>query len=326
MMLGDAMGMPGELWPRARIRERLGTISDFIDGPEDNDIALYYRAGEFTDDSSQALVFLEAMLEHGGVPPLADLATRLIRWVEAVDGFERNVLGANSKAALEAHRDGRDHTAHTARAETNGAAMRIAPVGCLVSWDRPDALAATVADISRVTHATDVAIGGAAMIAQAVASAVAGRDFDAVVGDALAVHDRAAALGHATYAANCRARLETALMLLGRCDGDAAVADMIYEVIGTGLPTSESVPAALAIAYHCRTPDRCALMCANLGGDTDTIGAMATAVCGAHAGIDGIPAAWVEQIERVNRVSIGDLARRTLAARQGFRVGRVPRS
>ena len=67
-------------------------------------------------------------------------------------------------------------------------------------------------------------------------------------------------------------------------------------------------------------------MCAHLGGDTDTIGAMATAVCGAHAGIDGIPAAWVEQIERVNRVSIGDLARRTLAARQGFRVGRAPRS
>ncbi|EHC62767.1 ADP-ribosylglycohydrolase, partial [Salmonella enterica subsp. enterica serovar Johannesburg str. S5-703] len=26
-------------------------------------------------------------------------------------------------------------------------------------------------------------------------------------------------------------------------------------------------------------PNRCAVLCANLGGDTDTIGAMATAIC-----------------------------------------------
>jgi ADP-ribosylglycohydrolase len=33
-------------------------------------------------------------------------------------------------------------------------------------------------------------------------------------------------------------------------------------------------------------PTRCAVLCANLGGDTDTIGAMATAICGALKGID----------------------------------------
>ncbi len=32
-------------------------------------------------------------------------------------------------------------------------------------------------------------------------------------------------------------------------------------------------------------PNRCAVLCANLGGDTDTIGAMVTAICGALHGV-----------------------------------------
>ena len=36
MVLGDAFGVPGELWPRAKVRERFGRITEFLDGPADN--------------------------------------------------------------------------------------------------------------------------------------------------------------------------------------------------------------------------------------------------------------------------------------------------
>ena len=39
MVLGDAFGVPGELWPRAKVRERFGTIDTFLDGREDNIVA-----------------------------------------------------------------------------------------------------------------------------------------------------------------------------------------------------------------------------------------------------------------------------------------------
>ncbi|WP_220267872.1 ADP-ribosylglycohydrolase family protein, partial [Enterobacter sp. Colony194] len=40
--------------------------------------------------------------------------------------------------------------------------------------------------------------------------------------------------------------------------------------------TIESVPCAIAMVELAQTdPNRCAILCANLGGDTDTIGAMA---------------------------------------------------
>ncbi|MGS4821303.1 ADP-ribosylglycohydrolase family protein, partial [Raoultella terrigena] len=49
-------------------------------------------------------------------------------------------------------------------------------------------------------------------------------------------------------------------------------------------------------------PNRCAVLCANLGGDTDTIGAMATAICGALNGISAIDSRLKARLDEVNRL------------------------
>ena len=67
MVLGDALGVPGELWPREKVRARFGHIDRFIDGPEDNIVACYFKAGHYTDDSAQAFVILKALLKAGTV-------------------------------------------------------------------------------------------------------------------------------------------------------------------------------------------------------------------------------------------------------------------
>lgn len=44
MALGDAMGMPAELWGRERARKFFGgKITEFIDGPKENDVAFNYN-------------------------------------------------------------------------------------------------------------------------------------------------------------------------------------------------------------------------------------------------------------------------------------------
>ena len=51
MALGDAMGMPAELWGRERARKFFGgKITGFIDGPKENDVAFNYNKAQFTDD------------------------------------------------------------------------------------------------------------------------------------------------------------------------------------------------------------------------------------------------------------------------------------
>ena len=56
----------------------------------------------------------------------------------------------------------------------------------------------------------------------------------------------------------------------------------------------------VSIAYYTQDPNKCCLMCANLGGDTDTIGAMATAICGAFVGYSKINPEYTELLRVQN--------------------------
>ncbi|XPE47740.1 ADP-ribosylglycohydrolase family protein [Shigella flexneri] len=59
--------------------------------------------------------------------------------------------------------------------------------------------------------------------------------------------------------------------------------------MGAGTSTLESVPAAIAMVELAGThPPAARCYAPTLGGDTDTIGAMATAICGALHGAQAI--------------------------------------
>ncbi|MCR6679959.1 ADP-ribosylglycohydrolase family protein, partial [Escherichia marmotae] len=75
----------------------------------------------------------------------------------------------------------------------------------------------------------------------------------------------------------------------------------LYQVIGAGTSTIESGPFAIALVELAQTdPNRCAILCANLGCDTDTIGAMATAICGALHAVNAIYPALKAELDAVN--------------------------
>ncbi len=318
MVLGDAFGVPGELWPREKLRERFGYITDFLDGPQDNIVACYFKAGHYTDDSAQAFVILNDLLKYQKVPEVKILAQDLIAWVESMNGFEINLLGPSSKASLLAHVKGEDYTVFTKTALTNGAAMRIAPVGTFFNFNEEKSLARTVAKISRVTHGTDVAIAGAAMVAQAVASFINERSVQDTINDVLSIFDYAKTLGETTWAASIKERLNLALAKIQSKPSKEEFSLWVYQVLGTGTMTSESVTAALAIAFYAQDPHLAAEICANLGGDTDTIGAMACAICGAYKGLSAFDPNVIAYLEKTNELNFNDLALKIMDKRQSF--------
>ncbi|MFQ8717891.1 MAG: ADP-ribosylglycohydrolase family protein [Enterobacter hormaechei] len=63
-------------------------------------------------------------------------------------------------------------------------------------------------------------------------------------------------------------------------------------------------------------PNRCAVLCANLGGDTDTIGAMATAICGALHGVQAIDPALKSELDAVNPLDFGRSCEKLLHFRE----------
>ena len=83
MALGDAMGMPAELWGRNRARKFFhGKITELLDGPAENDVAFNYKKGQFTDDTGQALVLLDSIASTNYVPDVTDIAARMLAWAE----------------------------------------------------------------------------------------------------------------------------------------------------------------------------------------------------------------------------------------------------
>ena len=282
MAIGDAMGMPPELWSRKRCLEYYGKITDFLDGCPENIISYQYKAGQFTDDTSQALTILDSLIETDFIPNSQNIATHILEWAEKEHAFKNNILGPTSKVALKLFQEGKSAKEFSDESVSNGAAMRIAPIGTLFSTTQKEELCRYVAAVSSVTHTSDITLAGASMIAMAVASALEYHDREKMIEDALSVEEYAMNLGASTPSPSLGARTKLGILLAQTYANDeTAFLENIYNVIGAGVNTSESVPAALAIAYYSFDVRKCALLCANLGGDTDTIGAMAAAICGA---------------------------------------------
>jgi ADP-ribosylglycohydrolase len=318
LAIGDALGMPTQSLPRALIVARYGgLLTGFEAGPPDQPIAPGLAAGSVTDDTEQAVLLAGLLIEGGGRTDAAELARRLERWESSMRARgSRDLLGPSTSQAIQALRDGASTATAGRSGTTNGAAMRITPVGLVNSAGDLDRLAARVTEASQVTHGTSVALAGAAAVAAAVSAGLDGATDAEATEIAAAAAARAARLGRWVAAADVAARISWAAGLAaGR---GTAASDDIYRLVGTGLATQESVPAAFAVLAACPgDPWLAVRMAASLGGDTDTIAAMAGAVAGACHGVHAFPAPARETVARVNQLRLDDLAAGLLALRDG---------
>jgi len=316
LAIGDALGMPTQSLSRERIRRDFGTLTGFEPAPADHPIAAGMRAGSVTDDTEQAVLLARLLVDGGGrLDPIA-LARALLDWEDALRRRgSLDLLGPSTKRAVAAVAAGAPVEEAGRHGDTNGAAMRIAPVGIAGGGD-PGALLDRVVEASRVTHNTSVALAGAAAVAAAVSAGIDG----AGVKEAVRRAEEAAAAGvrrgHWVAAADVAARIRWAGELVADRPAQAAAAD-IYRLVGTSLATQESVPAAFAVlAVHPDDPWRACLLAASLGGDCDTIAAIAGAVAGACHGVGAFPGDAVATVRTVNRLPLDELARGLLALRE----------
>jgi ADP-ribosylglycohydrolase len=293
LAIGDALGMPTQLLSRPQITERWGPLlSGFEPAPPGHPIAAGLPAGTVTDDTEQAVLLARMLVKgHGELDP-GDWAAALIGWER--DMAERGsleLLGPSTRRALDAVQRGVPPEEAGATGATNGAAMRITPVGIAFAAAAPGlpALVDRVVAASRVTHNTSVALAGAAAVAAAVSAGVDGASVADATNAGVAAARLAARRGHWVAGADIAARIRWAAGLVRDAEPDQA-AELIGTLVGTSLATQESVPAAFAVLRV--VPDdpwQACLLAASLGGDTDTIAAMAGAIAGACHGQSAFP-------------------------------------
>ncbi len=192
--------------------------------------------------------------------------------------------------------------------------MRVTPVGIVAAAGNLPGLVDRVQQVSIATHNTSVALAGAAAVAAAVSAGIDGADIAAAREAAIEAAELGAQRGHWAAGADVAARIRWAAGLVAGAAPRRA-AEVIYTLVGTSLATQESVPAAFAVLSA--VPDdpwQACLLAASLGGDCDTIAAMAGAVGGACHGLAAFPASAAETVDR-NGLRIGELAGQLLALR-----------
>jgi len=284
--------MPTEMLSRPQIVARWGSLlTGFEPAPPGHPIAAGLPAGAVTDDTEQAVLLGRLLVAGRRTVDPRELAEALVSWERdmAARG-SLGLLGPSTKRAVAAILAGAPPEQAGARGATNGAAMRIAPVGIAVPLSLGlSTLVDRVVAASYVTHNTGVALAGAAAVAAAVSAGVDGAGIGEATAFAVDAAGIASGHGHWVAGADVGARIEWATSLVaGRERAEAA--ELIYTLVGTSLATQESVPAAFAVAAA--VPDdpwQACLLAASLGGDCDTIAAMVGAVSGACHGVEAFP-------------------------------------
>jgi ADP-ribosylglycohydrolase len=190
--------------------------------------------------------------------------------------------------------------------------MRIAPVG-IATPPIEALLVDRVEAACRVTHATGEAIAAASAVAMVVSLGIDGAAWDDVLEAALSAARAGNRRGAAKGETDMAARIALAVHVAAT-GGEAELARQI----GTSVASRESVPAAFGVVWLAAgDPYQAALISANIGDDTDTIGAIAAGMSGACRGLSGFPPDLTAQLMAANDLALEPIAKALLALRSG---------
>lgn len=284
---GDAIGTTVEFEPRGTFEP----LADMVGGgPFD------LAPGQWTDDTSMALCLAASLLHCGGFNAV-DQMNRYVNWWQwgyyscTGECFD---IGLTTAKALQKYLVTGDPMAGSDDPETagNGSLMRLAPV---VLFYHPDVERCRnhARQSSATTHAAPEALDACELFAVLLGNALSGMHKNDVL---KCSHSFGSAAVEALAGGRYAAKDECEIRSSGYC--------------------IDSLEAALWCFMRGTSFEETVLMAANLGGDADTVAAIAGQLAGAFYGRSSIPSHWLErlamrdEIERLAAALAGDVAGR----------------
>ena len=324
LALGDALGMPTQAMSPEQIRAVYGRITGLVDGDASQPYAPGMPAGSVTDDTEQALLVASLLVRGRGTSSgrvaldAGEFAHALLAWEDSmIERGSLDLLGPSTKAALEGVRAGEDPLTVGGAGTTNGAAMRVTPIGIAMSTADPEAFADAVWSSCQVTHATRQGFQSAALVAAAVSMGIdAARsttpDLRGLLWKALSYVDSLPERGAWTPDPDVIAATRRAMQLVANPASSSL--ECLVEQVGTSVASAQAIPMAFALLARDPSP-QALLDAANIGGDTDTIGAIAGAILGAALGFEVFVGRGLAQVELASRLDLPSVALELLELR-----------
>ena len=324
LALGDALGMPTQAMSPEQIRSTYGRITGLVDADASQPYAPGMPAGSVTDDTEQALLVASLLVRGRGASSgrvaldAGEFAHALLAWEDSmIERGSLDLLGPSTKAALERVRAGEDPLSVGGAGTTNGAAMRVTPIGIAMSTADPEAFADAVWSSCQVTHATRQGFQSAALVAAAVSLGIDSArspspDLRSLLWKALTFVDALPARGAWTPDPDVVAATRRAMQLVANPASSSL--ECLVEQVGTSVASAQAIPMSFALLARDPSP-QALLDAANIGGDTDTIGAIAGAILGAALGFEVFVGRGLAQVELASHLDLPSVALELLELR-----------
>ena len=297
LMVADALGVPAEFKSRSELREN--PVTDMTGFGTHNQ-----EAGTWSDDTSMTLATMDSL--KLGID-YENMMKRFKEWLlynktytphgEVFDvGMACRQAIMNFKNGLDALECGGDGE----YSNGNGSLMRILPAVLYVLKDgQPldEEKLEVLHNVSRLTHAHPISLTGCGLYAYLVEEllkANAGEDLRTVL-------QRGIDRGFFHYENGSDRYLAAALWQYRRLEELEDFEKLEEDAIQSTGYVAKTLEAALWCLLTTKSFKECVLKAVNLGGDTDTVAAVAGSLAGyvyGRGGDAGIPEEWIKQLSR----------------------------
>jgi ADP-ribosylglycohydrolase len=308
--IGDAMGMPASFMSPEKIRRIYKRITGFL--PPDKEQIQHggLVQGEFTDDTEESLIIADVLVEARGFDRLLFIE-KMKNWAIQKNMLNSTVIGPSTRRFLQAIVNGGDLIEIGRHGDTNGGAMRVAPIGIFYHGRVSQAIDAAM-ESAKPSHGSKPGLASTAAIAAAIAVAVEGNcTTGEVMAAAILGAEAGEREGYDFPAPSVAARIRLAIELVDKNRDKSAdeISYFLYQYIGAGMKSYESIPLSLGIFYAANGDYQTGVLAAvNTGDDADTNGAIVGALCGAFSGVKKINPDWIEKLSQTNSVDFLKIA------------------
>ena len=291
---GDAVGKATEFMTPQDIASVFGRITampDISKSITHSDLPLY----AVTDDTEQNLWLLRRYLKDKAVM-IENTVDELLKWIDGTDAIRKHYIGPSSLKALQGIKIGEDPLKAGINGTTCGGIMRV-PAAVFASRILGLDMDTCIYNALVCTHNNSIALESAYAYAYALSYALDNPGYPNKDLLGKAKEGCTVGLSKAPWI-SAGASLLDRLIFLEKMDlrryEEQAFKSFIYGVLGTGLPSYETASAVFALLLYTDDPVKTMFLSAELGGDTDTIGALACSL----AGVRNLVAEMPEEIEK----------------------------
>ena len=294
---GDALGAPAEFRSRGYIAQKWGRLTDMTGGG-------IWDPGEWTDDTGMALCMAEGILERPD-DAVEAVGTRFLAWSKKAKDVGDTIASVLESYAGDWAKASRlAPAARSGRAAGNGSLMRTLPVALAYPSQWP--MLSTSARLSAMTHWDPQAEMVCAIYCLWIDSLLRG----ASLRDAwhAALESARKVVDHGSLAPDTPGPSPLPDEFWSRLSN---VEELTYDQLqptGYAGYVVDCLEAAVWCCLKAEEPEDAISFAVNLGGESDTIGAVAGGAAGVHWGVRALPVRWTSAVVELGRLT--DVARK----------------